>query len=170
MTKFTGTQIRTPQQLVTIFWLTVDILAVDDCWLWRGYTEKGYGRVFDGTRMRAAHDLALEWFSGEPRPPGLDTCHSCNIPACVNPHHLRYDTRSSNVQDMLRAGRGNFIRKLSDATVVLIRERREAGATGRSLAKQYGVSESCITEIIRGHDRVKAGGPIRTTHGNRKAP
>lgn len=159
---------RTKEQLVTLFWLNVDVRSPDECWLWRGYTEQGYAQIFDGERMRPGHELALEWFSGESRPPSLVTCHSCNTPLCVNPHHLRFDTRQSNVDDMMRAGTHNPSHKLSDDAVVIIRERANAGATGRTLSRQYNVSESLVTEIIRGNKRPNVGGPIRTGHGNSK--
>jgi hypothetical protein len=151
---------------VTVFWLTVGVDCVDKCWIWGGYIENGYGRFFDGSRMRGAHELALEWYSGERRGDGLDTCHNCNTPLCCTPHHLRFDTRASNVADMLAADTHNPNRKLSDDDVRVIRERAEAGASGRSLAATYGVSESLVTEIVRGNRRPGAGGPIRTTHGN----
>lgn len=158
---------RTREQLVTEFWFNVHICASDVCWWWTGYVEEGYGRFFDGERMRFAHDLALEWYSGEPRPEGFDTCHSCNTPLCCNPWHLRYDSRQSNVDDMMAAGThvpGTI--KLSDDQVRMIRERAAAGAAGRDLAEQYGVSASLITMIVRGTKRASAGGPIRTNHAN----
>jgi hypothetical protein len=162
-------RVRTIEQLVTHFWLAIDVGKPDDCWPWTGYQERGYGRYSIDGRMRFAHDLALEWSTGEPRPDGLDTCHSCNNSICVNPAHLRYDTRQSNVDDMMRAGTHRVTnRKLSDDDVVIIRERAHAGAAGGLLASQYGVSESVISQIIRGRKRPHAGGPIRSIHGNNK--
>ncbi len=158
----------TAPTVVTRFWFTVDRRGVDECWPWTGYVEKGYGRFFDGERMRMAHDLALEWWSGEARLVGLITCHSCNNPICVNPLHLRYDTPASNVADMMIAGAHNPSKKLSDDDVVAIRNRARAGATGKGLASRYGVSESLITMIITGKRRADVGGPIRTNHGNKK--
>lgn len=158
---------------VSRFWLSVAVRRltdgspdIDTCWLWTGYVEQGYGRFYDGARMRPAHEMALTYFSGEERSIGLDTCHNCNTPLCCNPHHLRFDTRASNVADMLAAGTHNPKRKLSDNDVRVIRERAEAGASGKTLAATYGVSQGLITEIIRGNRRLGAGGPIRTTHGN----
>lgn len=160
----------TPATYVTHFWLLVERRDPDQCWPWLGYTQHGYGKYFDGSRMRNAHELALEWTTGETRAATLDTCHSCHTPSCCNPAHLRFDTRLSNVADMYRAGRQPVMaKKLTDAEVVVIRERAQAGATGRALATAYAVSESLVTEIIRGNRRASAGGPLRTTHGNRKA-
>ena len=158
---------------VTAFWMCVDRGQPDDCWPWTGYVEKGYGRFFDGGRMRGAHELALTYATGEVRPSGLETCHSCHTPLCCNPSHLRFDTRANNVGDAVRAdrharGETNGRSKLTDGTVLVIRQRAAAGATGRSLASEYGVSEGLVTEIVRGRRWRHVGGPTRTTHGNRK--
>lgn len=161
----------------TEFWMLVDRSYWEGCWPWMGrYVNKdGYGEFFDGERMVGAHELALRYSTGEIRHPDLDTCHSCNNPLCCNPRHLRYDTRQSNVDDMTSAGRQargerNGHAKLTGADVVLIRERAERGATGKALADQYGVQPSAITMILTGKRWAHAGGPIRTTHGTRKAP
>lgn len=157
---------------VTRFWMSVDRSAGDDaCWPWTAYAdEAGYGYFYDGDRMRPAHEMALTYATGEVRLERLDTCHACNNPPCCNPSHLRFDSRRSNVADMMAAGTHVTTRKMSDDDVLLIRERAAAGATGRTLAQQYGVSEGHLTEIIRGRRRSGVGGPIRTTHGNRKGP
>jgi hypothetical protein len=49
------------------------------------------------------------------------------------------------------------------------RRRALAGATGQTLARDYGVSPSLVTMIIRGERRPLCGGPIRINHGNTKA-
>lgn len=159
---------HTIERLVTLFWLSVDAGNPDECWTWLGYAEKGYGRYFDGQRMRGAHELALEWYSGEKRLPHLETCHSCNNPICCNPNHLRFDTRLSNVRDSIEAGTFKARAVITREDAVLIRERRAAGATGQSLAKDFGLSPATITAIVRGDRWPDAGGPIRTEHGNRK--
>lgn len=56
------------------------------CWLWLGgLCNNGYGRAFDGVRIRLAHRLAWELLVGPP-PPEFD--HRCNVRCCVNPAHL----------------------------------------------------------------------------------
>ena len=156
---------RTIEQAVTTFWLQVDRGSDDACWPWLGYTEDGYGRFYFAGRMRFAHDLSLEWWGGEARTAGLETCHSCNNRICVNPHHLRYDTRLGNVADMMTAGTHGAL-KLSDEQVRLIRVRHAAGAEGKDLAADVGVSPALVSGTINGSKRAAAGGPIRTSHGN----
>lgn len=147
---------------VSEYWANVDRQGPDDCWLWTGYLEDGYGLFHYGERMVGAHELALTFTTGERRLSSLDTCHACGNPPCCNPGHLRFDTRRSNVEDMYRMGRANHARRLDDATVRLIRERRAAGAPQDDLARQYGVSDSWVSQIVNGLVRKEAGGPIAT--------
>lgn len=158
---------------VTRFWLSVDIRAADDCWPWTGYTEDGYGRFYWDDRMRPAHELALTFATGEQRPVGFDTCHSCDNPPCCNPAHLRFGTRQSNVDDMTsrnRHARGerNGHAKLTSADVASMRERAASGATGKVLARDYGVSPGLVNMILSGQRWAHAGGPTRSAHGNTK--
>jgi hypothetical protein len=83
----------------------------------------------------------------------------------VNPHHLRFDTRQGNIDDMHNRGRAALgearaSAKLTDAIVLEIRERRANGALQRVLADQYGVSPSNISEIVNGLVWTHVGGPI----------
>ena len=147
--------------------MLVERRGPNECWPWLGYIEDGYGRYFDGSKMRGAHELALEWTTGERRLAHLDTCHSCNNPACCNPSHLRFDTRRSNMRDAVVAGTAPRL-KLTDEQVVELRLSAAAGAEGRRLAERYGVSAALVSGIVAGRRRRAAGGPIRTSHGNTK--
>jgi hypothetical protein len=158
---------------VTAFWMNVERRGADECWPWTGYAEGGYGRVFNDGLMVGAHEMALTYFTGERRHPGLDTCHSCNNGICCNPNHLRFDTRQSNVDDMVRSerqahGERNGHARLTEPQVVQMRERHALGATGRRLASDYGVSEGAVNMILTGARWKNAGGPTRQSHGNRK--
>lgn len=137
---------------VTEFWANVIRRGDDDCWPWQGYAEDGYGRFFFGGNMHGAHELALTFTTGERRDPALDTCHRCNNSICCNPRHLRFDTRLSNVADMVAAGTHNRTGpgKLNAEKVAVIRKRLAAGATLRALAAEYGVSNSMISMIQTG--------------------
>src|SRR3990167_1466998 len=94
------------------FWSRVDRSGGDDaCWPWRGKIGKRYGygvierRVAGKAKGFRPHAIACATRHG-PRPPRLDTAHSCHNPPCCNPMHLRWATRKENMEDMARAGRG----------------------------------------------------------------
>lgn len=112
--------------------------------------------------MRPAHEMALSFTRGEKRIDTLDTCHSCDHPLCCNPNHLRFDTRASNVQEMHDRGRAARGGKLTDEQIVLIRERRAAGARQKDLAEQFGVTDGLISMIVRGLRWPNVEGPIQT--------
>lgn len=79
------------------------------CWLWTGDTlHNGYGRYGDiGKRTMRAHRYSYEKFVG-PIPKGMFVCHSCDVPACVNPDHLWIGTAEQNMKDMINKGRGRW--------------------------------------------------------------
>lgn len=147
---------------VTEFWSNVTVGASDECWPWIGYIEDGYGRFFFAGSMRGAHELAVTFTTGERRASNLDTCHSCNNPPCCNPAHLRFDTRKSNVQDMITAGTHRAgPSKLDHDKVHVIRERYAAGASQLALANDYGVTNGLISQIVKGNRWASAPGPIQ---------
>lgn len=80
------------------------------CWLWNGSRNwAGYGLFLVGSRTtgrrhNGAHRVSHELFNG-PIPEGMDVCHRCDNPPCVNPAHLFVGTRRDNVLDMVTKGR-----------------------------------------------------------------
>ena len=150
---------------ISRFWRSVTIGEPADCWPWLGDNEDGYGVFYYHGRMRPAHELALSFSTGEIRPHGFDTCHSCDNPPCCNPTHLRFGTRMSNVDDMFERGRALFGEakpgsKLTNALVSEIRIRRSCGARQKDLAAEYDVSPAYISDIVNGLVWQEAGGPI----------
>lgn len=146
---------------VTRFWGLVERRSKDECWPWLGDTDRnGYGVFFFNGKLYGAHELSLSFSTGENRLKGLDTCHSCDTPECVNPAHLRFDTRLSNVHDMLRRGRQGKYGKLTAEQVVMIRERRANGARQKDLARDFDVTDGQISMIVRGKRWADVGGPI----------
>lgn len=163
------------EAVVTRFWGMVDQSGGPDaCWPWTGYRDgSGYGLYFYEDRKQPAHRLARSFATGEGCPDGFEACHSCDCPPCCNPKHLRFDSRQGNVDDMTGRGRQargerNGHSKLTERDVVAIRERAAAGATGKSLAEDYGVSQGLVNEILKGKRWKHAGGPIREAHGNQR--
>lgn len=146
---------------ISRFWRLVNTASADECWLWRGDTNKdGYGVFYFKDRKYGAHELALSFTTGEKRHPELETCHACDTPLCCNPKHLRFDTHLSNVREMHERGRARNGSKLTSDKVRIIRERRAMGARQIDLAEQYGVNNGTISMIVRGIRWPNAGGPI----------
>lgn len=76
------------------FWARVE--KTPTCWLWRGHTIRGYGRLmWDGARM-AAHRVSYELHIGA-IPDGLVIDHLCRNHGCVNPAHLEVVTIGENM-------------------------------------------------------------------------
>lgn len=88
---------------LTRFWAKVEKRA--SCWTWTGATKQGgYGKV----TLRQTQWLAsrLSWVIHHGSiPDGMDICHHCDNPTCVNPKHLFLGTRRDNMQDAKRKGR-----------------------------------------------------------------
>lgn len=132
------------------------------CWEWQGSKRRGYGRMIvgsrtDGTRKSmSAHRVSYELENGK-IPDGMDVCHKCDNPCCVNPAHLFIGTRQDNIDDRERKGRNNPPKgesnpkaKLTGAMVAEIREKRLHGFSFGKLAKEYGVCKKTIQCAVSG--------------------
>ena len=162
---------RTPTER---FWSNVALSDESDgCWLWTGASRHrlGYGATYlgwDKERQRSvqvgAHVYSWELQNG-PVPVGLEVCHRCDVPACVNPAHLFLGTHADNMADAGRKGhlsrdnRGdrNPARRLSAAQVDELRSLYEPGITRngarvtyQALAELFGVHRSTVSLAVRG--------------------
>lgn len=133
------------------FWQRVK--KTSGCWLWTGFIlPTGYGAVVgpDGKRW-LAHRLA--WWLVHHERPELHVLHSCDTPACVSPNHLFLGTQRDNMFDMHAKGRAGV--KLSDSQVQAIRLRyRNTSCSQRDLARDYGVTQAQIHNIVARKQRV----------------
>lgn len=125
------------------------------CWLWsaglgsHGYGQFSLGTVADGAMP--AHRFSYQHHVG-PIPDGMQVCHHCDTPACVNPDHLFLGTQLDNMRDMHEKGRwtgdnrgeGNGQSKLTEDDVRAIRASTESGA---ALGRHFGVNTSAIEHI-----------------------
>jgi len=86
-----------------------------NCWEWTGARcpitwGDNYGRVYWKGRGYNAHRIAWEIEHGVAVPAGLDACHACDNPPCVNPAHVWIGTRQHNAIDRALKGRGGRVR------------------------------------------------------------
>lgn len=138
------------------FWSKVAKRGPRECWPWTAYTDRdGYGWVaFEGRRV-GAHRVAYILTYGHPMS-GLDVCHRCDNPSCVNPAHLFLATRKGNLQDMVRKGRSlsgedHNMAKLTWEAVRDIRSHDNPDTSTRQrLADRYGVTRWTINAVLRG--------------------
>ena len=81
------------------------------CWLWQGPVRSdGYG-VFCYKRKRyRAHRVSWNLVTEMEIPEGMQINHKCHVPACVNPAHLYCGSQQDNMNDMINAGRGVWVK------------------------------------------------------------
>lgn len=126
------------------------------CWEFKGHrNEQGYGRLRWRGVLWRAHRLAYTLFV-KPIPEGHDVLHTCDNTCCINPDHLFTGTDADNVRDRERKGRGvrvtgekHWKTKLTPKDVRDIRRRRKAKETARSIGKDYGLTVSGVSAIVK---------------------
>ena len=128
----------------------------DECILWPyGQNGGGYGRLRHDGRNQSAHRLALD--SVAPCPdPTLEAAHGpCHDSLCVNPTHLNWQTHAENMADRHRdrtvtalPGQANGRAKLTETDVIEIRQRCTNGETHPTLAAEFRVGLTAISNIV----------------------
>lgn len=143
-----------PKDVSYRFWDKVE--KTESCWLWRGALGRfGYGAVHRSSGSRKAHRVAWELTKG-PIPDALCVMHTCDVPACVNPDHLRLGSYADNNADMAAKGRArkigrrgprNNAAKLTEPAVLEI-----IASTGsaREVAAIHGVCKKAVLDIRHG--------------------
>lgn len=119
----------------------------------------GMVRVSDGGKevVHLIHRLVASAFIG-PCPDGMEVLHVDGNSRNNNASNLRYGTRSENVADAYRHGRGiqgetHPMAKLSSGQVDEIKRCLAMGDSGAQLARRYSVSPATISSIRHGTRR-----------------
>lgn len=129
----------------------------------RGYMSIQIYDALNRKRRFLLHRLVLEVFVG-PCPPGMEACHDPDPDTSNNClDNLRWDTRSGNMQDAIRAGRftpaasllhGKGERcpnaKLTEANVIEIKRLLRMKIKQKVIASQFGVQRTTISSIATG--------------------
>lgn len=129
---------------------------VNDCWKITSHkTSDPRGRVLLGKPAIMGHRFMYMQKIG-PIPKGIEVCHKCDNPWCVNPDHLFLGTHSENMQDMVKKGGRNHPigehhpnSKLSEADVIQINKSKKSQ---KKLASIYGVTRGTIAHIQYGRN------------------
>jgi hypothetical protein len=123
------------------------------CHLWAASTNHdGYGAFSVGGAMVKAHRIALAIRLG--RDVEGHALHSCDVPACCNPDHLREGTHAENMRD--RGERGRSARQPGEShgraklTESQVREILALAGTmtQKAIAQRFGVSRPLVSRII----------------------
>lgn len=128
---------------------------VSGCIVWqRARLKSGYGRLWHDGELKSTHRWAWMEKNG-PIPDGMEVCHTCDNPPCINTNHLFLGTPADNMADRDAKGRlkithhhgeRNGKSKLTDAIVVLIRTDNRPASIW---ASELGVNKSCIFKVRR---------------------
>jgi hypothetical protein len=85
---------RLPRNTEESFWAKVD--KSGDCWVWQGWTRRGYGQYSLWGRSWGVHQIAYILEHGS-TPEGLQIDHLCRNRACVRASHLEAVTQLENL-------------------------------------------------------------------------
>lgn len=145
------------KSLIERFWEKVDKGEEDNCWNWKAAKSGGYGRIGNGKKNLVATRVSWEIHFGE-IPEGMNICHKCDNPACVNPNHLFLGTHAENMLDMAKKGRRerkgvgikNGLSKLTPNSVKEIRKKYiNENITYVELAREFNVAPPTIRCVIK---------------------
>jgi hypothetical protein len=129
----------------------------DECLTWPfARSKQGYGVTHVEGATRLAHRVMCEAVHGAPPSTKSQAAHSCGKghEGCVNPEHLRWDTRAGNFADKVEHGtdsRGekSSLAKITNDDVVRIRSLR-GKISQIALGAEYGITQPTVSKIQSG--------------------
>ena len=149
------------EKTIARFWSKVDRCESNECWLWNGSISKPnqcgqrygvFGLVEHGNNVSyRAHRVAWMLCNGK-IPDGYVIMHSCDVPLCVNPSHLKAGTHAENIADRDRKGhtaRGAN-HGMAKLTEIEVRTIKRSNISTQSLADKLNVKYTTIQKIRSG--------------------
>lgn len=121
----------------------------DECINWPyAKTSDGYGAItIDGKCVNVHRQLCFQRH-GKPKRKSLDAAHSCGNAWCVNPKHIRWDSKAENSRDRFR--HGSMKTRLTPDSVKQVRKLLREGLSAPTIARQFGVSNATIYHVKYG--------------------
>lgn len=131
------------------FWAKVN--KTPSCWLWTAGLVNGYGTFGINYMTLRSNRVSYALHKG-PIPKGLQVCHSCDNPACVNPDHLFLGTNHDNVLDKVKKkrqakGEKSALSKLKESDILAI---RKMNVRQEDIAKKFNIDQSNVSYIKSG--------------------
>lgn len=127
----------------------------DECLTWPfERTRHGYGSIKHNGKKRVASRVMCEVVHGPQPTPEHEACHSCGRghEGCMAPRHLRWGTRTENVQDAKLHGTWNHGETVPAAKLTECQIKEIRGLKGiapqRELGNRYGVGQGTISRIV----------------------
>ena len=125
------------------------------CRLWTlSRTKKGHGKIrLKEGPTTTAHRVAWTVWRGA-IPKGLNVCHTCDVPHCINPEHLYLGTVADNNRDCKERGRLavgslNGGAKLDESKVAEMRRLADDGEPIAELARKFNISQPTAWSAIK---------------------
>lgn len=140
---------KIPQHLIKEHFLSkIEPEPNSGCWLWTGYCQR-YGFFKWNGKQTHAHRVSYEIHCGK-IPTGMEVCHKCDVPSCVNPDHLFLGSHDDNMKDMVRKGRSKGVRHRLKVPLSLIPTIRNDPRPSRQIAKEFGIGKTHVLRIKNG--------------------
>lgn len=133
----------------------VSKLNTDNCipWPFSIFSQTGYGAITFKGKLITAH-RAMLIITTHANPPKLHACHNCRLKCCINPRHLRWDTRLGNMYDKVKDGtlsRGDkhgMVKLTNEQALSVYHDHRGCCA----IASEHGIAPSTVCDIKAGRN------------------